>query len=45
MAADFVLSSHIGRIGDQNDIEYWSIFVNVLCIFGISGTVPTYLLY
>ena len=31
---NFVLSSHIDPIGNQNDVQYLSIFVHILCIFG-----------
>ena len=39
---NFVLSSHIDPIGEQNNVQYMSIFVNMWFIFGISGNVPTY---
>ena len=37
----FVLSSHVDPIGEQIDVQYLSTSVNVLCMFGISGTVHT----
>ena len=33
----FFLSSHLDPIGDQNDAQCLSTFVNIINIFGISG--------
>ena len=44
MAAIFVVSSLIDPIGDQHDVWYFSLIVNILCIFGISVNVPTLIL-
>ena len=38
---DFVLSSHIDPISDQNDVQYLFRFVNLLYVLGIYGTVST----
>ena len=38
----FVLNSCIDPIGDQHDVHKFLIFVSILFMFGISGTVPTY---
>ena len=45
MVADLFLISHIHPIGDQSDVQDLAMFVNMLCEFGISGTVPTYVLH
>ena len=41
---NFVLSSHLDPMVDQNNVQYVPGFVNILYIhiFGISGTVPMY---
>ena len=39
---NFVLSCHIDPIGDRNDVQYLSISVDILFIFSISGSVPTF---
>ena len=39
--SDFVLNYHIDPTGNQNDVKYLS-KINTLCMFCISGTVPTY---
>ena len=33
-----VLNSHLDPIGGQHDVRYLSMFVNILYMFGISGT-------
>ena len=38
----FVLKSHLDPIGDPHDLQHSSIFVNMLHISCISGTVPAY---
>ena len=35
-----VLNSCTDPIGEQNDVRDLAAFVNLLCIFGIAGTVP-----
>ena len=40
--SSFVLSSHLDPICNQHDIQYLLMFVNLLCICCMSGTVPTY---
>ena len=37
-----MVNSHLDLVGDQNDLQYLSIFINIAAIFGIYGTVPTY---
>ena len=32
---DFVLSSHLDPIGDQNDVQYLSRYCMILCILGV----------
>ena len=39
--SNLILSCHLDPIGDQNDVQYLSIFATILFIIGISGTVPT----
>ena len=38
MAAEFCPGSHLDTIRDQNDVQCLSVFVDILNIFGISGT-------
>ena len=38
----FVMGSHLYLICDQEDVQYLSVFVNILHIFSLSGIVPTY---
>ena len=38
----FVLISLLDLIGDQKVVQHLSVFVNILSMFGISGTAPTY---
>ena len=45
MAADFLLSSQLDPIGDQNDVQYVSTNVNSSFIFDIFGTSPNYDIY
>ena len=40
--SSLVLGFHLDLIGDQNDVQYLKVFVNILFIFGASGIVPTY---
>ena len=38
----FVLNSRVDPTGDQTDVQYLSVSIHILSIFGKSGTVPTY---
>ena len=40
--SNFLLTSDLDPIRDQNGVRYFVIFVNILDMFGISSTVPTY---
>ena len=43
MRLNAVLSCHLDPMGDQNDVpQYVLISVDILGLFGIFGTVPTY---
>ena len=35
----FLLNSHLDPVGDQNDVQYLPILVDIFCMF---GTVPTH---